>query len=184
MTPGESARTDRTLKPWLTLLFGLAVSGPSQTAVSSIDSGKLSTLMMPLLSVVEEDRPKVLAAFLSQRRLVLPDPALLVFFDARGCVTAVLKRDDMALADDECLRGEALPGRSDFLAAAGLADAAAQDAPRVVVFSPYFEVERLRLMLPDAADRFEQQKHELAALVEQLRSAHSQDGVVAVAVRL
>lgn len=163
--------------------IGLAGIRQASAEPLAIDGGELARLMAPMLDVAEDQHAKVDARALAQRRFAMPSPALLVFFGADGCITAVVGPAQRDAVDDRCLSGAALPTRDMLVAAAG-GDAGAHGDAAVMLFSPLLAMDALLQQFPDAADGVRADLQALDELREQLREDIQARQIVDVAVHL
>lgn len=165
----------------LLLCSGMSSDASAETYIAGDD---LTRLMMPYLDVDTAGHGKLVPTFLERRKLVIPVPALFVFFSSTGCMTAAVEGERLAVNDDQCLQGEGLAGRDAFAAASGLLRAEFEDKPALFVFSPMFESEHLHaLMPPDQAERIQADRKKLASTVADWQAHNASVVVKQVAVR-
>jgi hypothetical protein len=152
----------------LSLLLAAVVTPAAAQSRPFISGADLGRLMLPYLDVEPTQHGKLVPKFLELRKMVIPTPALFVFFAPSGCMTAALRQHDLDANDDRCFRGEALTDRAAFLSASGLAPGTAEGKAILFVFSPVFEAERLIEAMPDRSERITGGKQGAAGLRQRM----------------
>lgn len=130
-----------------------------------------------LKSSVESTVSKLPEKMVRTGRLSVPMPALLLYFNESGCLTAMVGQQEMDEADWNCLEAESVPTLADFLGSGRPAD-----TPAVIVLSPLYNLDALRSVGSDRDQFWAEQRAELDALQVQLRQAYPQASLYPVYV--
>ena len=176
------------MRPHLAFMMGLCVglallseSYAIKAPHNKIYGDDLEQLMAPMLATDPSHHIKLPREFIQRKALTIPAPALVVSFSSSGCVTFASGIADIARDDGKCFPGKDMPSLDDFLSAAKM-QATGNTRMTMLVISPLFDPERLKLMFPDTANDVEIDLSSLEALVASLREQYPERDVITIAM--
>lgn len=129
----------------------------------------LQARLLPLADAPEADWVKLPKKFLKTRRVSIPLPGLVLFFNETGCITAAVAENQLDQVDASCLRGANLPKRADFTE---IPLGTGASAGSILLLSPLWDVEQIKILWKGRDADWDEKRAALSALEQRLRTQY------------
>ena len=117
-------------------LLMLAIAEPGE--ITGLSMTRIVELAGPVV-VVGANGNKIPAQMDEAGRWSVPMPASLLVFNESGCLTAILRQNDLSRADGKCLEGEQVPTIGDFLG-----ETSSKGSLAIIILSPLYNLTALK----------------------------------------